>query len=135
MGENNIIYRKVFTYFHYRIVTPGKGETKNPKLFMRWKKMKKILGLIVMVLLLFVSRVSAMERFEIVPTNQMKKMLDHRAAGKKEFILVNALDEIIFRHSAIPGSVNIPWSRVNELQQKLGKDKDKLIITYCMGYR
>jgi len=96
--------------------------------------MKKILGLALLVLLLSIEA-SAMERFDIVTTSQMKQMLDDRAARKTDFIIVNTLDEIIFKHSSIPGSINIPWSRVTELGHRLGKDKDKLIILYCMGYR
>ena len=72
----------------------------------------------------------AMERFEIVTTQEMKRMLDARAAGETDFVLVNALDEIIFLDSSIPGSVSLPWSRVDKEIHRLGMDKEKLIITY-----
>jgi 3-mercaptopyruvate sulfurtransferase SseA len=72
----------------------------------------------------------AMERFDVVTTQQLKQMLDDRNLNKTQFILVNSLDEIIFRDSSIPGSINMPWSQVNEMLPKLGEDKDKLIITY-----
>ncbi len=72
----------------------------------------------------------AMERFDIVTTRQLKLMLDDRNANKLDFILVNALDEIIFRDSSIPGSINLPWAEAEKKAAKLGEDKDKLIITY-----
>ncbi len=97
---------------------------------MRIWKIKTRLILSLWILLLLSSPLFAMERFDILTTNQVKQLLDDRAAGKTDFILVNTLDEIIFKHSSIPGSINIPWSRVNELIYKLGEDKNKLIITY-----
>ena len=57
-------------------------------------------------------------------------MLDDRTAGTTDFILVNSLDEIIFRSASIPGSVNVPWYSAKENGNRLGEDKDKLIITY-----
>lgn len=71
-----------------------------------------------------------LERFDIVTTDQMKQMIEERAAGKIDFILVNSLDEIIFRNSSIPGSINIPWIKVDKLAHMLGEDKNKLIVTY-----
>ncbi len=92
--------------------------------------MKQIVLFIVVFVLLIPGVSLAMERFDIVTTEQMRNMLDDRNAGKTDFILVNALDEIIFRDSSIPGSINVPWSKAKELSSRLGKDKDKLIVTY-----
>ncbi len=92
--------------------------------------MKKYILCFAIAILLFSSPVSAMERFDIVTTQQLRQMLDDRRLNKTDFILVNSLDEIIFRNSSIPGSINLPWSRVKESASILGKDKDKLIVTY-----
>lgn len=92
--------------------------------------MKRVAFLVVSFALLLSNGSLAMERFDIVTTEQMKKMLDDRSANKTDFILVNALDEIIFRDSAIPGSVSVPWCRVENLASRLGDDKEKLIVTY-----
>jgi len=73
---------------------------------------------------------AAMERFELITTQELEQMLARRQRGEIDFMLVNALDEIIYRHNSIPGSVNVPWSRVNELIGRLGTDKNKLIVTY-----
>ena len=91
--------------------------------------MKKSTCFAVMLLLLS-SASYAMERFEIVTTQELKQMLDDRSAGELDFILVNSLDEIIYKSSSIPGSVNVPWCRVDQVFERLGEDKNKLIVTY-----
>lgn len=90
---------------------------------------RNVLFMIAAILLSF-SPALAMERFDIITTQELKQMLDDRASGKIDFILVNALDEIIFRNSSIPGSVNLPWCKINQTAYRLGEDKDRLIIIY-----
>jgi 3-mercaptopyruvate sulfurtransferase SseA len=94
--------------------------------------MKKLFLYFIIVILLYGNTFAtfAMERFDVVTTQQLKQMLDDRSLKKTDFILVNSLDEIIFGDSSIPGSINIPWSQINAMSSKLGKDKDKLIIIY-----
>ena len=96
--------------------------------------MTRILLLIICILSLK-SNALALERFDIVTTETLKNMLELRAQGKENFILLNTLDKIIADHHTIPGSMNIPWNNVKERSQELGKDKNIPIITYCMGYR
>lgn len=72
----------------------------------------------------------AMERFDIVSTRELKQLLEDRAAGKMDFTLANTLDRIIFRHASIPGSVNTPWCDPEIMANRLGSDRNKLIITY-----
>ena len=87
-----------------------------------------------LILLLFllcnVHTAAAMDRFELITTQELEQMLAQRHQGEVDFVLVNSLDEIIFRNNSIPGSVNVPWSRVHEYAGRLGTDKDKLIVTY-----
>jgi len=92
--------------------------------------MKKHILCFAIIVLLLSPAVSAMERFDIVTTQQLRQMLDDRRLNKIDFILVNSLDEIAFRNSSIPGSINLPWSRVKESASILGEDKNKLIVTY-----
>ena len=92
--------------------------------------MKKISWSMLLITLFLSAPVGAMERFDIVTTQELEEMLAQRSAGKIDFILVNALDEIIYRDSAIPGSVNAPWYKVAEVSHRLGIDKDRMIITY-----
>ena len=90
-----------------------------------------IILLFVTGLLTIPDTVWSMERFDVVSTQEMKKLLEERAQGKVDFLLVNGLDEIIYRNAAIPGSINVPWPRVEEVAvNRLGSDKNRLIITY-----
>ncbi len=75
------------------------------------------------------------ERFDTITTAQLHEMLNLRSSGESDFLLINALDEIIYRDEFIPGSINIPLSKASERSSALGNDKNRLIITYCMGYR
>jgi 3-mercaptopyruvate sulfurtransferase SseA len=85
----------------------------------------------IMLLFAISSSAMAMERFDIVTTQQLEQLLIERTQGKTDFCLVNALDTLIYEHHAIPGSVNVPWSRVRDLaEERLGSDHDRLIITY-----
>lgn len=91
--------------------------------------MRKITFCILVMVLVF-TRVHAMERFDIVTTQDLKQMLEERKAGKIDFILINSLDEVIFKNSSIPGSVNLPWSKADKMIYRLGTDKNKLMIVY-----
>jgi 3-mercaptopyruvate sulfurtransferase SseA len=92
--------------------------------------MRKRAWISVFIVLCTASLAAAMERFELITTQELEQMLAQRQRGEIDFVLVNALDEIIYRHNSIPGSVNVPWSRVNERIGRLGSDKNKLIVTY-----
>jgi len=94
------------------------------------KQLARIVIFFLLTFVLFSCCTFALERFDIITTEQMKQMLDWREAGEIDFVLVNALDEIIFRHTSIPGSVSLPWYKADQLQSRLGEDKNKLIITY-----
>ena len=89
----------------------------------------KICFIVILVLLIGTS-LPAMERFEIITTQDLEKMLMERESGAIDFTLANTLDEVIYRNSSIPGSVNVPWSRVKETINRLGENKEKLVITY-----
>lgn len=90
----------------------------------------KIFLLLVGVCLLLPPCAGALERFDIISTRQLQELLTARKAGTVDFILVNSLDEVIYRDAHIPGSVNIPLARVDELIDRLGVDRNKLIIPY-----
>jgi len=92
--------------------------------------MTAIRGLVLFLALCCPLWANAMERFEIVTTEQLEQMLADRSAGKADFALVNTLDEMVYRHCSIPGSVNLPWSQVGAYADRLGKDKQRLIVTY-----
>ena len=92
--------------------------------------MRKVSWVIAFLLLGSIQTAAAMERFDLITTQELEQMLAQRSHGEIDFVLVNSLDEIIYRHNSIPGSVNVPWSRVDELIGRLGTDKNKLIVPY-----
>ncbi|MGB3211183.1 MAG: rhodanese-like domain-containing protein [Desulforhopalus sp.] len=89
----------------------------------------------VLLLLLTSSFSNALDRFDIVTTEELHSLLQERENGKIDFLLLNTLDTLIFNHHSIPGSINIPWNTIEGSSQLLAWDKNIPIITYCMGYR
>ncbi len=92
--------------------------------------MRKLLVLAAISLCVFAHNSYALERFTIVTTEEMRQMLTDRKAWKTDFLLVNALDEMIYRNASIPESINIPLGKIDAHAHKLGQDKEKLIVTY-----
>jgi len=74
--------------------------------------------------------VFSMEHFDFITTDELKTLLEKREKKETDFILINTLNEIIHNHHHIPGSVNIPPDKAIIKADILGKDKDKLIVTY-----
>ena len=72
----------------------------------------------------------ALERFDIITTEELEHLLAQREKGDANFLLINTLDEIIYRNSSIPGSINIPWSRLGETIHRAGDDKERLLVMY-----
>jgi rhodanese-related sulfurtransferase len=76
---------------------------------------------------IWLKNVQAMEFHEINAVELKSKI----EAGEK-LILINPLSKIEFDAKHIPGSVNIPLPDIRTTA-KLPKDKNQLIITYCLG--
>lgn len=81
--------------------------------------------LLIGILPTFCQNAGAMDDYS---AQQLKRLID---SGKPIFLL-NPLSEIEFNEAHIPGSVNISAERIMK-SEKLPKDKDMLIITYCKG--
>lgn len=96
---------------------------------------KKPFVLSLFIVAFFVSIPQAMERFDIVTTEQLHALLQQRKAGKNDFLLINTLDKLIADYHSIPGSINIPWSDASTSSLLNTTPKNLPIITYCMGYR
>lgn len=62
-----------------------------------------------------------------ISTKDLKAKLDHR----NKFKLVETLAPERYREAHIPGAVNIPPEKVEELAPKLLPDKNAEIVTYC----
>jgi len=92
--------------------------------------MKALLALL-LILVAWSAPAVAFDRFEIVTTEELREMLAARDAGNGEnFLLVNTLDDIIYRHEHIPGSVSLPWPEVDTYESVLGSDKGRSLIFY-----
>ena len=50
----------------------------------------------------------------------------------EDFVLVDTMPEMYYRHSHLPGAVNLPVNEVRESAPKLLPDKDAEIIVYCI---
>lgn len=48
-----------------------------------------------------------------------------------DFVLVETLPEEQYRHAHLPGAVNLPPDRVEELAPELLPDEDADIVVYC----
>ena len=75
-----------------------------------------------------------------VPENQLvdvKAMEKYVAEGpeKGNFTLVDSRPPVAFQEGHIPGAVSIPFPKLLDLADRLPKDKNKLIIFYCGGFR
>ena len=66
--------------------------------------------------------------FPEITVKQLKAKID---AGEK-LTLLNSLSDIEFKDKHIPGSINIPLQEIM-IAQNLPKDKNQLIVTYCLG--
>ena len=97
--------------------------------------MKRTAFLVLLIVMIFPLSPFAMDRFDIVTTEEMRSMLEDREAGKTDFLLVNALDELLFKNESIPGSINVPWANVANTAHRLGTDTNRPIVVYCKGYR
>ena len=49
----------------------------------------------------------------------------------EDFVLAEALAEKYYRHTHLPGAVNLPPERVKELAPEFLADKDTEIVVYC----
>jgi rhodanese-related sulfurtransferase len=62
-----------------------------------------------------------------ITLDQLRERIDANPA----LVLVEALPEQYYRHSHLPGAVNIPHDEVDELAPSLLPDKDAEIVVYC----
>ena len=52
-----------------------------------------------------------------------------------DLVLVEALPEKYYRHTHLPGAVNLPPDRVRELATGLLPGRDAEIVVYCGSFR
>jgi rhodanese-related sulfurtransferase len=62
-----------------------------------------------------------------ITRDEIKQLLDERAP----VTIVEALPEKYYKHSHLPGALNMPHDQTRELAPSLLPDKDALIVVYC----
>jgi rhodanese-related sulfurtransferase len=62
-----------------------------------------------------------------IERDEIKRLLDEG----RPVTIVEALPEKYWKHSHLPGALNLPHDRVRELAPSLLPDKDALIVVYC----
>ena len=62
-----------------------------------------------------------------ITRNELKQKIDR----KDDFFLVEALAPDRFRHTHLPGAINVPYDHVREVAPQLLPDKNAEIVTYC----
>jgi rhodanese-related sulfurtransferase len=73
------------------------------------------------------------------PRREKGRGEEHRARELKEkmdrgddFVLVDTLAEKYYRHSHLPGAINLQVDQVGERAPELVPDKDAEIVVYCL---
>lgn len=92
-------------------------------------KAERCLGVLLFLFLVVGTTLGAEKGFEIVETFDLKKMVDE----KKEFTLIDARSPEEYAEAHVVGAINIPANEWDAHKQKLPKDKNRLVVTYCNG--
>jgi rhodanese-related sulfurtransferase len=62
-----------------------------------------------------------------------REELREKIEGGSDLVLVETLTEPYYRHSHLPGAVNLPTEEVGERAEEVLPDKDAEIVVYCMS--
>ncbi len=65
-----------------------------------------------------------------VTCDELRRRLDNG----DELVIVDALSPLSFAHSRLPGAVNIPPERVDELAPRRIPDRAAEVVVYCMSH-
>jgi rhodanese-related sulfurtransferase len=65
---------------------------------------------------------------EHITRDELKAKMDR----EEEFVLVDTMPKRYYRHSHLPGAINLPANEVRERAPELLPDKDAEIIVYCI---
>ena len=93
-------------------------------------KLNQLMSIIFLVFIIIfaANSVEAHLGYEAISTEELSKKLDNG----DDLCLINVLPKIVHDAKHIKGSINIPIGKIKS-SDKLPKDKDKLLIFYCMG--
>ncbi len=80
---------------------------------------------------IFASQSIAEPVYKSISTEQLKMMMDKQEA----FVLVDARTKEEYDEAHIPGAVNVPEKKFEELLPTLPSDKSSLLVIYCNGVK
>jgi rhodanese-related sulfurtransferase len=66
---------------------------------------------------------------EQITRDELKAKMDR----EEDFVLVDTMAEKYYRHSHLPGAVNLPADQVRRRAPELLPDKDADIVVYCIN--
>ena len=69
-----------------------------------------------------------MSMVENITREELKAKIDRG----EDFVLVDTMPERYYRHSHLPGAINVPADEVRERAPELLPDKNAEIIVYCL---
>ena len=61
-----------------------------------------------------------------------REELKEKIEGEEGLILVDTMAEMYYRHSHLPGAINLPADQVRERAPDLLPDQDAEIVVYCI---
>ncbi len=62
-----------------------------------------------------------------------REELEAKIAREGDIVLVETLDPEYYEEAHLPGAVNLPLGRIEELAPEILPDKDAEIVVYCMS--
>ena len=65
---------------------------------------------------------------ETISREELKEKMDRG----DDFVLIDTLAEMYYRHSHLPGAINVPADEVGERIPELLPDREAEIVVYCM---
>ncbi len=71
---------------------------------------------------------------QLIKMNELAALVD-KGPGKGGYTLVDSRPAAGYMKGHIPTAISIPFPKMKEMMDKLPKDKDRLVIFYCQGYR
>jgi len=71
---------------------------------------------------------------QLIKVDQLKELVA-KGPEKGNYVLVDSRPENHYQAGYIPTAINIPFPKMKEMMGTLPKEKDKLVIFYCLGVR
>ena len=65
---------------------------------------------------------------EHITRDELKAKIDRG----EDFVLVDTMAQMYYRHSHLPGAINLPADEVRERAAEVLPDKDAEIVVYCI---